>query len=147
MVEDCTEMIRYLKPLLQNSVLAKELFGNEYQLFEQCMCKRNDESTEYCIMIKYFHNIYADMTEQKWMLHRDIIYVDKECRHIFSYSFDIMGTNVFQIATCNECKLKLIRFVGKNKSVFSLKVKQLTENRPAWDRNKVIQKSTDVDKY
>jgi PAS domain-containing protein len=146
-MEDCSEMIKSLEPLKQNTVLAKELFGEEYELFEQCMNERNDESTEYCIMMKYFHNIYASMSEQKWMIHPDIIYVDKECNHLFGYSFETMGTNVFQTATCTRCKLKLMRFVGKNKTVFSLRVKQLTDDKPAWDNTKVIQKSTDVDKY
>lgn len=146
-MEDCSAMVKYLEPLLLNAVLAKELFGNEYNLFNKCMNKQKKELIEYCVLIKYFHSIYVGMNEQKWVIHPDIIYVDKECQHIFSYSFESIGTNVFQIGLCTKCKLKFMRFVGRNKKIFSLRVKQLTENKPAWDKNKVIQKSTDVDKY
>lgn len=146
-MEDCSEMVKSLEPLEQNIVLAKELFGEEYDIFDKCMKERNVTSPEYCVLMKYFHDVYCGMTEQKWMLHPDILYVNKKCEHNFSYSFETMGMNVMQIATCTRCKLKLVRYVGKNKKVFSLRVNQLIGDKPEWDETKVLQKSTEIDKY
>jgi len=132
---------KILAPLLKNPILLKDLFGEEAKDFELCMTK--DEQ----IPLKYFYNIYADRTEKKWLLDPRIIHVNQDCKHVFRHTFETLGTNVMQYATCAKCNVKFHRFVGRTKRLSEIRVLHLTKTKPNWDKDRKLHKSTDVQKY